>query len=392
MNDDIKPSGSSEGANKNLNKNDMLVHEVPKEFDDPSLNEGKKSGKKKRLNLSKKQKIIISCVALVLVLAGAALWFFMLKSKPAAKVETPVVAKQETPTPFISDLTGLEVAADVKQRTVTGVMIENSPDARPQSGLKDAGIVYEAVAEGGITRFLTVFQDTMPSYIGPVRSVRPYYLDFLGPYNAAIAHVGGSPEALQQIKDQDIRDLDQFANPAAYWRESSRYAPHNVYTDMQKLKDLEKAKGFAFTPYEGFVRGAASTPATTPTAKTINVMMSSTLYNVSYTYDQATNSYLRAEGGKPHVDAKSNTQLAPKIVVVPIIARTQNGIYSVYATNAGGKVLVFQNGTVTEGTWKKDGRKGQFKFTGTDGQPLKLAAGQTWVTVAATSADVTFAP
>lgn len=92
------------------------------------------------------------------------------------------------------------------------------------------------------------------------------------------------------------------------------------------------------------------------------------------------------------MDAKSNTQLAPKIVIVPIIHRTQSGYYSVYATVGSGKVLVFQNGTVTEGTWSKPDRKTQIKFNGADGQPIKLAPGQTWVTLASTASDVTFAP
>ncbi len=396
MIDDIKSSTTPEDKNIDMEKNYMAVKEPPAQKADTFTTPDKtskpdKPSRKRRLNLTKKQKIIIGVVVGILV-AAIAVWFFVFRSTPKA-VETQAVVVEETPAaPILSNLTGLEVTADVNERTVTGIMIENSPDARPQSGLRDAGIVYEAVAEGGITRFLTVFQDTQPEYIGPVRSVRPYYLDFLGPYGAAIAHVGGSGEALAQIKAQDIRDLDQFTNSSAYWRESTRYAPHNVYTNMLKLKDLEKQKGWQPVPYEGFVRGASSEPAATPTAATVNIKMSSTLYNVVFTYDSVTNTYKRAEGGRPHVDAKTNEQLSPKIVVVPIIPRTQNGIYSVYAVNGSGKVLVFQNGTVTEGTWQKSDRKSQFKFTGSDGQPLKLAAGQTWVTMAATGADVTYTP
>ena len=400
MIDDIKSSNTLEDNNKDLEKNYMAVKDAPIDDADDELKpkvteKDAKPPKKSRFHLTKKQKIIIAIIVpLLLLIIGFGVWYFVLRSKPQAAVQTPPPVVEVTPgaTAITSNLTGLEVTADVNERTVTGVMVENSPDARPQSGLKDAGVVYEAVAEGGITRFLTLFQDTQPEYIGPVRSVRPYYLDFLSPYGAAIAHVGGSGEALSQIKAQNIRDLDQFANSSAYWRESSRYAPHNVYTNMLKLKELEKQKGFTKVDYQGFERGGPTEAAETPTAKAINIKMSSTLYNVNYAYDVSTNSYKRSEGGKPHVDAKSNSQLSPKVLVVPIIPRTQNGIYSVYAVNGTGKVLVFQNGTVTEGTWQKADRKSQFKFIGTDGQPLKLSAGQTWVTIAATSADVTFTP
>jgi hypothetical protein len=104
-------------------------------------------------------------------------------------------------------------------------MIENSPDARPQSGLQDAGVVVEAIAEGGITRFLTLFQESQPQYIGPVRSLRPYYIDFAAPFQAGIAHVGGSPEALSRVRNGSYRDLDQFFNSAYFSRISARPAP-----------------------------------------------------------------------------------------------------------------------------------------------------------------------
>lgn len=344
--------------------------------------------------LTKKQKIFAG-TALGVIIVGICLTAYAIFNKQpkiAPVAEQPkVVEAPKTTEP--SRLTGLEVPTENNKRTVTGVQIENSPDARPQSGLKDAGVVYEAVTEGGITRFQGLFQDTMPEYVGPVRSARPYYLDFLGPYDGAIAHVGGSPQALEEIKAQNIKDLDQqiSSNTDAYWREKSRYAPHNMYTNIVKLKEIEKQKGWTST-YQGFVRGGEDKASPTPNAKTIKIQMSSANYNVVYNYDAASNTYLRSEGGRQHMDAKSNTQLSPKILVVPVITRTQNGIYSVYAINGNGKVFVFQNGIVTEGTWQKSDRKSQFKFTQSDGQPLKLAPGQTWVTLAASASDVTFTP
>lgn len=359
--------------------------------------EGKKHHRFKNWfkNLSKKQKIAFNgSVALIVLLAATGIWYFFLRSTPPPPAPTPVASVQAPPakTTVPSRLTGLEVDPSINKRTVTGVMIENSPDARPQSGLKDAGVIYEAVAEGGITRFMALFQDTEPTYIGPVRSVRPYYLDFIGPYDAGLAHVGGSPKALAEISALHLKDLNQFYNSGPFWRIPTRYAPHNMYTDMTKLKALEKQKGWKASDYKALVRGEESKPADVTTAKTINIIMSSTLYNVSYSYDKKTNSYLRSEGGQPHKDFKTNTQLAPKVVVVPIIPRTQDWIYSVYATNGSGKVFVFQNGTVTIGTWKKTSRTDQFAFTKSDGSPLKLAAGQTWITAAASAGDVSYAP
>jgi hypothetical protein len=397
MLDDIKTS-KKYTTKDDMQVNFMAVKTAPQELDNHSPGHVPKTPpqKKRRLrnmSLTKKQKIIVGIAALIIAVTsiGGVLWFA--SKKPAEKqAEQPATEQAPPKTTEPSRLTGIEGSLEINKRTVTGIMIENSPDARPQSGLKDAGVIYEAVAEGGITRFLALFQDTVPEYIGPVRSVRPYYLDFLAPYKAAIAHVGGSAQALAEIKAEGIRDLDQFANPGPYWRESSRFAPHNMYTNLAKLKDTEQQKGWTASEYEGFIRGGASEPSPAPNAKGINVRMSRPLYDVAYQYDATTNTYLRNVGGRPHLDAKSGTQLAPKLVVVPVIPRSQSGIYSVYAVNGSGKLYVFQNGTVTEGTWTKANRSSQFKFTGTDGQPIKLAPGQTWVTIAAAAGDVAITP
>ena len=131
----------------------------------------------------------------------------------------PFFTAKKKPTKFYSPLAGLEVADEAPtKQPVTGVMIENSPDARPQSGLSGAGIVYEAVAEGGITRFLAVYQGAKPGLIGPVRSLRLYYLSWGAQYQASIAHVGGSPNALDTVRSSGYRDIDQFFNGGSYWR------------------------------------------------------------------------------------------------------------------------------------------------------------------------------
>lgn len=390
MQNDQKPDDSlSSDKNKQQNLGSLAVKDAPDEKP-----KSKPKGIKQFFSkLTKKQKIITSIVVLVLLVGGTASALLLKQDTPPPP---PPPAKVEAPpkTTEASRLTGIEYPLDqkVNQRTVTGIMIENSPDARPQSGLKDAGVVYEAVIEAGITRFLALFQDIAPTYVGPVRSVRPPYLDFLGPYDAGIAHVGGSGQALNEIKAEGLKDLDQFANPAPYWRERTRYAPHNMYTDVTKLKTVETEKGWVPSQYPALLRGAESKPASPVAAGTVNIKMSSALYNVSYTYDGATNTYKRSEGNRPHVDAKSNTQLAPAVVILPIIPRSIVGGYSVYPVNSSGKVYVFQNGAVTEGTWSKTSRKEQFVFTDAAGQPLKLIAGQTWITIAEAAGNVSYTP
>ena len=303
---------------------------------------------------------------------------------PVVESEKPVEAPPEPPKPVTepSRLTGIEISLELNKRPVTGVIIENSPDARPQSALKDAGVVFEAVAEGGITRFLALYLEAQPEHIGPVRSARPYYLDFLVPFDAAIAHVGGSPEALAQIRNEGIKDLDQFHNSGAYQRVSSRYAPHNVYTSMAKLDSVNQAKGFTSSNFTGFQRKAEA-PSAQPTARSIDFTISSFLYNVHYDYDPTTNSYNRVMAGKPHTDERSGTQLSSKVVIALMMGKgiASDGLHTTYATTGSGQMFVFQDGVVTEGTWQKTDRKSQFVFTDSAGAPMKLNPGQTWVTI-----------
>lgn len=361
----------------------------------------KRSLKDRLRSITKKQWIIISIVA-VLILggggAGAYVLFFH-KSKPVAQAPKKA-AKTQTekpvPTTVASTLSGLQVDPTINTRPVVGVMIENSTDARPQSGLDSAGVVFEAVAEGGITRFLTLFQDKNPAYLGPVRSVRPYYIQWAMGFDAGIAHVGGSPEALQDLKDWKAKDLDQFTNGAYFHRITARVAPHNVYTSMDQLFDLSNKKGYSTSTFTGFPRKTPKVSAT-PTAKTIDLTISSSAFNVHYDFEAATNTYLRSEGGAPHIvidEAGAATQLHPNVVVALVMSQgiESDGIHTTYASIGSGQAYVFQDGTVTAATWKKNSQSDQLSLVDSAGAPVKLNPGQTWLTAVASTDRVVYKP
>ena len=339
-------------------------------------------------NLSKKQKLMLLLAVILLVGAACYATYRILGNQEKAASQVQQVAQ---PTTVQSKMTGLQVAPEINTKQVTGVMIENSLDARPQAGLINAGFVFEAIAEGGITRFLALYQDTGADYIGPVRSVRPYYLDVVASFDAAIAHVGGSPDALAKIKAMNIKDLDQFANPGAYERVKNRAAPHNVYTSSAKLEALEAQKGFNKSEYTGFEHAKTEEKVATPTAKTINLNISSALYNVKYDYNPATNSYDRSVGGAAHTDEKSGKPLSPKAVIAVETSRSQNGVYSVYGMTGTGKVTIFQNGTSIAGTWERPQERSQYVFKDAAGAVIKVVPGQAWMTLV-TPGGVTFAP
>lgn len=325
----------------------------------------------------------ISIAGAGLILAAGLFTLAVLYQKPVAIQTTPTAKpkpKPEAPK-YYSPLTGILVADEAAtKQAVTAIMIENSPDARPQSGIKQAGVVYEAIAEGGITRFLTLHQQDKPQIIGPVRSIRPYYIDWLASYNASVAHVGGSPAALAEVRNGNYRDIDQFFNGGSYWRSTDRYAPHNVYTSFEKLDALNARKGFTESHFTGFTRTDGK-PSEAPNATSIAITMSGPLYNSTYTYDKASNTYPRSQAGAPHLD-REDGQIAPSVVIAMKVAMSLNpedGHHEDITTTGSGEAIIFQNGTAQTVTWTKKDKTSQITFADANGKDVPLVRGQTWI-------------
>jgi hypothetical protein len=364
-----------------------------------------KSSWRQKLALSwpphKKEYIVVAVVIVVLAGAGGAAWALTHQTKKVLVAVHKVAAvKQITivkPTTVASTLSGLQVDPSVNSRPVTAVMIENSDNARPQSGLSAASVVFEAIAEGGVTRFMALYQDTQPTNLGPVRSARPYYLQWALGFDADYAHVGGSPDALADIKSWDVKDLDEFYNGDSYHRISTREAPHNVYTSIATLNQLETSKGYTTSTYTGFTRKTEA-PLKVPTAATINLTLSGPDFNAHYDYSSTTNSYNRSEGGAALVDANTNLQLSPKVVIAMVTPETQGALdssgayYSDYQVIGSGAAYIFQDGGVTTGQWSKGSSTTQIVFTDSSGATIKLNPGQTWLTAVTTTSDVNYTP
>lgn len=366
-----------------------------------------KTQTKNRLGLSSRRNKIIAICAVGLLLAIGIILFFLFKLNNNKLAVNGFSKNAATPTIYYSPLTGREVSnsADTKL-PVLAVMIENSPEARPQSGLKDAGVVFEAVAEGGITRFIALYQESEPALLGPVRSIRPYYLDWAAAFDPAIAHVGGSPEALNMIKTGSYGvDLDQSSNSSAYWRTKDRYSPHNVYTDYSHLRDLAESKGKSESNFTGFVRedvenatvanddnADEATTSTKESATSINFAVSTGQFAVSYTYDSDSKTYKRFQGNVAHED-RENGQIAPEVVIAIRVNQSlqPDGVHTAIGSTGSGDCYIFQDGTVTAGTWSKSSSTDQIKFSDqTTGETIKLKRGQTWITAVGEGKDISW--
>lgn len=336
--------------------------------------------------LKHRKPILIITGIFVICAVGLAIFIATSSSKvPAKKAttnKTSSAIKQPEPVKYYSKLTG-NLVADKSEidKPVTGIMIENSPESRPQSGLKDSGIVFEAIAEGGITRFLVLYQQEKPQMVGPVRSIRLYDIDWLAPFNASIAHVGGSAAALVEVRNGSYRDIDQFFNSSSYWRASDRYAPHNVYTSFARLDALNLEKGYTSSNFTGFSR-IDGKPVDKPDASNIDVTISSDLYNSSYVYNKTTNTYARSQAGEPHLDRESG-QISPSVVIAMRVNETtilEDGYRQSITTTGSGDATIFQNGTAINATWNKLSKTDQITFKDINGKDIPLVRGQTWIT------------
>lgn len=291
------------------------------------------------------------------------------------------------------------------KRRPLAVMIENHTEARPQSGLSSADIVYEAVAEGGITRFMALFYCNLSDVqIGPVRSARTYYLDWLGEYDALYAHVGGAntpgpADALSQIIRYGVKDLNQFSiGFPVFWRDYQRLGhpvatEHTMYSTTAKLWEVGAKRGYLATDSAGIRwdknfkpwifkddKGNGST-----TKITVNFWESQPGYDVIWTYDPTNNSYKRANGGSPLSDLNNKAQITAKNIVVQFEreANANDGypgnVHLLYGTTGSGKALIFQDGNIVEGKWIKQSRTARTKFTDKNGKEVEFNAGQIWI-------------
>lgn len=345
-----------------------------------------------------KKETYIGAACAVLIISGVtafALTYFNSTPEPAPVASTKPEPEPEPKPKYYSLLTGEEVASkEAVTAPTTAIMIENSPDARPQSGLKDAEVVYEAIAEGGITRFLAIYQNKKPSLVGPVRSLRMYYVDWLAPYNASVAHVGGSQNALNEIRNGNYRDIDQFFNDGTYWRATDRYAPHNVYTSFKNIDALNEARGYTSSQFVSFPRTDGK-PAEEPNARNISINFSSELYNTSYIYSKKNNRYLRSVGGVAHNDREAG-QITPSVIIALRVTMQhvlEDGYREQITTTGSGSAVLFQNGTAKEVTWKKADRAAPLLLFDEDGKEVPLVRGQTWIAaVPTTGGDISWLP
>ncbi len=265
---------------------------------------------------------------------------------------------------------------------VFGVMVENAADAWPLSGLDKAFLVIEAPVEAGIPRFLVLFDENAEvDKVGPVRSARPYYLDWALWLDAIYGHVGGSPEALDLIGALGVIDVNQFFESEYFYRQTwgGRYAPHNVYTDGELLRGILEEFELDEPVYDFWKFTEGESKGNSSAA--IDFADGST-YDVVWEYDAELNQYQRLQGFSLMIMEDGAEIWADNILVMAMDIRTIDAVGRKELTSVGsGDAYIIQNGEGYLGTWEKENHDSQLRFFTMDGYEISMNPGVTWIEV-----------
>lgn len=333
--------------------------------------------------------MIALAVALFLVVGAIAAKSYNKKDAniPGAKK----IVATKTPELATCMLDGQRYAPDKANRHPLAVIIENHGDARPQSGLSEAAVVYEAITEGGITRYLAIFGPKDVKELGPIRSARLFFMDWLKEYDAFFAHAGGNEDALANIAGYSIKDLNHAS--AFFYRDNkgrSVASEHTLYSSTEKLYEYAKSKKFNIdsSSFET-LKFKADGPAEAA-GKGVEINFSgNSKYAVKWNYDQASNKYLRFLAGIEHKDRNNDTQISAKNIIIQRVSRTlqPHGSYGsenwVFKTIGEGSATILRDGQVIEGKWKKTSRDSRTKFYDNSGIEIEFNPGNTWYEIAA---------
>ncbi len=385
--------------------------------------EGHKEKKKRKMTKEKRSLIFLITGIVGCLTGGGLLLFALLITKGATDgVEFPVLSHENKKETY-SALTGA---------ALTDVSLVNAPTycmqtpngldgARPQAGLNEAGVIFEAIAEAGITRFAAIYQNPTAAVIGPIRSLRTYYLEWDVPFNCTVVHAGGSGDALAAISAGGYRDLTEDYQYMYRGTHKDRLW-NNLFTTANYLKKFNADKGYNTSEVHGFERmtptesgenrvaalaqrkliitepADGDTSAMNDGVGEINIQFGGLAdFNVNYKYDATSNTYLRsyASGSKHEVyscaaedlgeknpeEVCNLVQMAPAVVIAMVVneRRAADNYHEDIDVIGSGNAYIFQNGTAISGSWQKTSREDQIKFTDGNGEVIKLAPGQTFI-------------
>jgi len=354
--------------------------------------------KKKTKKNKKKWQVFALVLVVILILGGISLSGYYIfeinrteEAEQQAISEIPTIAEDKEEIDENTErrhIDGVFVSAGEENIFPVAVIIDNYEEARPSHGLARANLVIEAPTEAGIPRFLAIYANAEEiKEIGPVRSARPYYLDWAKEFGALFMHVGGSPEALHKIKKYNVFSLNEYYNEWYYWRDPNRYMPHNVFSSSKliskALEDLKVEDGSDYKSWD--YKPEAEMDQRGENRQEITFNFSARFgddYEVIWLYHKEQNAYARFQDGHMHQDMDGKSMAAKNIIIqfctveiLDEVGRRRIG------TIGEGKALVFRDGKTIEGTWKKADRNSRTLYYDENSDEVEFNAGTSWVEV-----------
>ncbi len=297
-----------------------------------------------------------------------------------------------TPNPINGELFTEKEFAEIKSRYPLAVVIENQVQARPQSGYNSADIVFETLAEGGITRTIAVFWGKSVKEIGPIRSLRVYFIEWTAPFDPVVMHIGyalsDDPriDVARQKINGTFRSLDRGGT---FWRNSNRVAPHNAYSSTSLLYEKARVYGYSGSPkeIESWLFKADASPeergdTTEATIAFFERLNNGGLYNITWRYDPEQNSYLRYNNDTPYVDANTNTTVTAKNIIIQrlsVVSAYDEKAHMIVTTIGTGDAIILRDGQAIYGTWRKESTGKRTRYYDSDGAEIVFNRGTIWV-------------
>ncbi len=375
-----------------------------------------------KIKLSNKTKAIIGIVGGIIIIALALLfiWFGLIKQTPkpssiltiSSNYLSPisqVITKDSIfnvntllpiasePRTEVSPINGILLTKteynELKNRRPIAVMIDNHISARPQKNLSKADIVFETSVESGITRYMPIYWSNAVNEVGPIRSARQYYLEFLSPYDAIYIHDGcasSSDARVNACGNLYNYNIEDIANTVGAWRRSDRYAPHNEYSSTISVWDYASQNSISglsdnFEAWQ-FKKDLPINMRGTKTKVSISFWGDLSNYygdyDVEWVYDSAANNYIRKIGGNNDIDEATGQVIRAKVVVVQEVTMTETYDISghvIVETIGSGKSKILQDGKIYDATWEKTNRTDRTSYKGTDGKDFVFNRGLIWI-------------
>ena len=342
--------------------------------------------RKRKMSKKKKKTIFSMVIILILVIIGGG--YFILNNKDLAKkIKEKVEVKK------------LKIVDQDSKIRPYAVMINNHAKARiNHAGLDDAYIVYEAIAEGGLTRLMAIFKDKDTDRIGSVRSSRPYFLDYALENDAIYVHFGGSSQALSDIKTLDIDNIDGMSTASAFWRDRTLGVAleHTAFTNMEKLKSAVSDKGYRTKTNKKLLLNYKvdefnlDSKEDSIVANNISIPYSHYVVT-SYTYDAEKKVYNRFVNGVAHTDGITKGQYTAKNIIVMKVNNYSLDSYGRQKLDniGSGDGYYITNGYAVPIVWEKESRSSQTIYRYSDGTEIDVNDGNTYIQIQPIAQELT---